>query len=349
MEIRIARNTDRDTWNSYVTGHPDASPYHLFAWKEAVEGAYGHRSYYLIAGENGSTKGVFPLFHMHLPVLQNELVSLPFCDLGGILADSPTTTQALLDESLALGRDLKTKSIHIRIRNHSEIYERLSYPCHCTKDKVSMLLTLPGTSEILWNGFKSKLRSQIRKAEKNGLRFEWGNAKIDEFYSVFSRNMRDLGSPVHAKKWIQAILHHYDQQAQAGLIFKDKTPIGAGIILLLPGQKVSIPWASTLREYNRLGPNMLLYWNFLKFAADNNFLQFDFGRSTPGEGTYKYKAQWGAKPAGLHWYQVFLRHKIQGTNPSMAGKREVIEQIWQKMPLGMANLLGPRLRRYISL
>ena len=347
MKIRIARQEDYRNWNSYVKYHPDATPYHYFDWKEAVEYAYGHRGYYFIAEEDGAITGILPLIHMRLPLLRNQLISLPFCDLGGVLSDSSTTTKSLLIEAIALGKDLNTKSIHIRTRNNTEIYENLSYPCHCTKDKVSMLLTLPHSSEILWNGFRSKLRSQIRKAEKNGLRFEWGNTKID--YSVFSRNMRDLGSPVHAKRWIQAITQNYGQKALVGLTYKDKTPIGAGIILLLPGQKVSIPWASTLREYNRLGPNMLLYWNFLKFAADNGFSKFDFGRSTPGEGTYQYKAQWGAKPDVLHWCQIFLRDKTQRKNSSMTVKRETAEQIWQKLPLGMANFLGPRLRRYISL
>ena len=209
-----------------------------------------------------------------------------------------------------------------------------------------MLLNLPDSSEELWTGFKSKLRSQVRKAEKNGLTFS-STANLDDFYAVFGENMRDLGSPVHSRKWIDAVLHYYGEKARLGLVYLNDKAVGAGIILTA-GQKVSIPWASTLRQYNRLGPNMLLYWNFLKFAADNGFSSFDFGRSTPDEGTYRFKSQWGAKPVALERHIIYL----DGTLPAQketSKNRERIEHIWQKLPLGLANFTGPILRKYISL
>ena len=91
-----------------------------------------------------------------------------------------------------------------------------------------MLLDLPSSAEELWDGFKSKLRSQIRKAEKNGLTFEFANEKIDDYYSVFSLNMRDLGSPVHSKKWFEEITKQFKDNAKLGLVYYRGKSIGAG-------------------------------------------------------------------------------------------------------------------------
>ncbi len=214
-----------------------------------------------------------------------------------------------------------------------------------------MLLNLPGSSEELWKSFKSKLRSQVRKAEKNDLTFRWGDLEdLDTFYHVFSRNMHALGSPVHSREWIEKILVNYGASARMGLVFKENQPVGCGIILFTK-DTVSIPWASTLREFNRLSPNMLLYWNFLKYAADNEKKLFDFGRSTLNEGTYRFKKQWGAEPVPLFWYQTSLSARNQQiqSKSKESTKREKLADLWSKMPLSMANFLGPKVRKYISL
>jgi lipid II:glycine glycyltransferase (peptidoglycan interpeptide bridge formation enzyme) len=132
-----------------------------------------------------------------------------------------------------------------------------------------------------------------------------------------------------------------------GLVFKENQPVGCGIILFTK-HSVSIPWASTLQEYNKLSPNMMLYWNFLKFAADNDKKTFDFGRSTLNEGTYNFKKQWGAEPQQLFWYSV--SKTPQRPASSTTGKsRKCLEQAWQKMPLSLVNFVGPKVRKYISL
>jgi FemAB-related protein (PEP-CTERM system-associated) len=213
-----------------------------------------------------------------------------------------------------------------------------------------MFFNLPASADDLFESFKSKLRSQVRKAEKNGVSFRWGNSSdVGPAYDVFSRNMRELGSPVHSKSFIKAVLSNYGDRAKLGLTeFEGKT-IGMGIILL-GGKGVSIPWASTLREYNRLSPNMLLYWNALKYSADNGYSFFDFGRSSEGEGTYKFKKQWGAKPIPLVWYEYIGSGKDENKHGSTdSRKREIAAAIWQKLPLCVANRIGPHIRKYISL
>lgn len=347
MLTRLVQNKDIEKWDAYVQNHPNGSPYHLWAWRDSIRDAYGHKAYYFIAEENEQICGILALIHMKLPLLQNQLVSLPFCDLGGPLVNRRDTKAQLLNEAIKLGQKLGASKIEIRSRSTNTantVPQRTK-----TTEKVSMLLPLPHSADQLWSGFKSKLRSQVRKAEKNGLIFQWSHlSEINAFYTVFSRNMHELGSPVHSKKWIQAVLANYGEKAKMGLVFLKDQPVGCGIVLLC-GKTVSIPWASTLRKFNRLGPNMLLYWNLLKFSADNGYNVFDFGRSTPGEGTYKFKAQWGSTPHPLQW-QNLMQSRASDSKTKNSGKtRDIAESTWSRLPLWAANAIGPNIRKHISL
>ncbi|PIE69576.1 MAG: hypothetical protein CSA21_01630 [Deltaproteobacteria bacterium] len=349
ITIRSAESFDHESWDEFILTHPDASPYHLFAWRKAIESAYGHPCTYLYYQINNEINGVLPIVHLHFPMVKNEMVSLPFCDVGNCIADDEEIQDSLLNELFNLLKKSRIGNFQIRgdLKPSDFVQSQLQ---RVETGKVRMFLDLPESAEVLLKSFKSKLRSQIRKAEKNGLVFEWGCIDdIDKAYYVFSKNMRELGSPVHSKRFLRSVLENYGDRAKLGLTkFEDKF-VGMGIILL-GGQSVSIPWASTLREYNRLGPNMLLYWNFLKYSADNGYNYFDFGRSSEGEGTYRFKKQWGAEPISLYWYE--LRHGLTARSKQDATgsrKREFAEKIWRNLPLGVANAFGPYIRKYISL
>jgi len=348
VKIRQAANTDEASWNEYIQTHNASSPYHLFAWKRAVESAYGHKAYYLIAEESNRITGVLPLIHLKMPLLSGVLVALPYCDVGDVLAEDRETGEKLIMEAVSLAQILKTKYIELRGQSQLSPFQDLNLPLTTQLHKVRMLLDLPRSAQELWDGFKSKLRSQIRKAEKNGLQFQWANLDdVDIFYDVFSRNMRDLGSPVHSRKWFYYVFKYFGENARTGMVYKDNVLIGAGVILNTT-KSICIPWASTLRAYNRFSPNMMLYWNFLKHAADNGYARFDFGRSTPDESTYKFKAQWGAEPEPLYWHYLTSNHEMNfDAGPSIT--KEKIAQIWRKIPAPLANCLGPAIRKYISL
>ncbi len=349
ITVTFAKKSDQKRWDTYVSSHADAWPYHLYAWKNAIEKAYAHKAYYLIAEENQKIVGVLPLIHLQFPGLVNELTALPYCDVGNCLYDEEKAYDLILTVAVKLGEKLAVDKIHLRggqvgsDRNHLNLVNEAN-------DKVRMFLDLPKSADILLASFKSKLRSQIRKAEKNGVHFQWGNIEnINEYYSVFSGNMRDLGSPVHSRRLFKAILENYGDAARLGLVIVKGKCIG-GLIILTMASKVSIPWASTLRKYNRLAPNMLLYWNFLKYSCDSGFNHFDFGRSSNNEGTYRFKYQWGARPTALDWYSVYLKDPGLYKNTSQSSSlRETFEKMWQKMPLPAANFLGPLIRKHISL
>ncbi len=344
MNIRTADNSDRAAWDDYVLQHPDGLAYQLFAWKLAVGSAYGFSGRYLLAEEDEGLCGVLPLIRCRSLMGSSSYISLPYCDAAGPLADTPQIEDALVAHArrLALADGASCEIRRTGGRNDGD----------ARQGKVRMILALPESSEALMAGFKSKLRSQVRKPVKDGLSAIIGGTElVADFYSVFCRNMRDLGSPVHSFAWIHDIVSHFGDNARIAVVLTpDGTPAAAGIILLHK-KTVSIPWASSLQKYNRMNPNMLLYWTFLSFAADHGFKFFDFGRSTPGEGTFRFKAQWGAEPEPLSWIRYSPggqpTEEIAQAHPSRA--RQLVTGVWKQLPLGLVNFFGPKIRRHISL
>ncbi|WP_334064090.1 GNAT family N-acetyltransferase [Alteromonas genovensis] len=350
IEIQIAAYSDLHRWNDYVSQHTRASAYHRFGWLQAVKDAYGHDSFGIIA-KNKKTQcivGVMPSVLMKTPFINTQLCALPYCDVGYAIGDNADIEERLRQYLVKHVSKANIKRLEVRnIDNTAQQPESLKH------QKVRMLLPLPESSEVLLAGFKSKLRSQIRKAEKNGLTAALGTEQklVDEFYNVYATNMRDLGSPVHAKKWFQHVIKAYGSNSVIGVVYYNGKAIGAGLVIK-NNTNASIPWASTLREYNKLAPNMLLYWSLLAHCADNSIECFDFGRSTFEEGTYKFKKQWGAEPQLLNWqkYNSAGRPITEKVDSSQQNKlRSMVESIWQKLPLSITVSAGSLIRPYISL
>lgn len=351
LEIRAFRlaQCPREELDSYLKKSGEAGPYHYIEWLEAVEKAYQHQSRVIAAYRNNEVCGVLPLVRIKPPFIAPQLISLPFCDYGGPVADD----NKIREQLLSAAKDLKTRegmnSVEVRVRDPAEESDNW-----ITGEKVRMILSLPGSSQALFTSFKPKLRSQIRKAEKNGLACSIGMEEelLRRFYSVFCDNMRRLGSPVHSLSFFQALREAYGPRMVVAVVDLDGLPVGAGIVLL-GNEEACIPWASTLSEYNHLAPNMLLYWRLLEWVSDRGTKTFDFGRSSFGEGTFRFKKQWGAEPAALRWYRLgdaphFDNALVVPTDLKSRIRQSIVAG-WQCLPLDLANWLGPKIRRYISL
>jgi FemAB-related protein (PEP-CTERM system-associated) len=346
MKIRMAVPADQAVWDEFVDSHKDASPYHRFAWLLSIEQAYQHQNVSLMAFNNDKLVGVLPCIKMQKPFSKASYCALPYCDLGHGLAYDTNILQTLQNEALVLLQGEGGNSFDYRDFVNASPSDEL------TGKKVRMVLSLPGGSEALMASFKSKLRSQIRKAEKNGLTYVIANSQkqIDDFYQIFAINMRKLGSPVHSKKWFEYLFNHYSQHSILSVVYSDKMPVGAGIVLRT-ANKVAIPWASTVAEYNKLAPNMMLYWSLLEHVSNLGCTEFDFGRSTYDEGTYKFKRQWGAEPVPLAWSNLVpSKMTITGTDAGNVNHiRSLVEKTWSKLPLSVTTRLGPKIRKHISL
>jgi len=288
---------------------------------------------------------------------------MPFLDLGGVLADDKRIEENLLSEAITLARRNRIESIELRhikplssvgsgIHDSSIIERKLSGVggfLETRSHKVRMLLSLPESSEALMKSFKSKLRSQIRKPTKEGLNSKVGSLEmLEDFYKVFSINMRDLGSPVHSKRMIENVLQQFATESKIVVVRKGYQPIAASVVVCFK-DTMENPWASALREYTRLSPNMLLYWAMLEYACNNGYSYFDFGRSSPDGGTYRFKEQWGAKPTPLHWHYISVNCKRINGKSSEKTKFQKLIQGWQKLPVPVTKIVGPMIRKHIGL
>jgi serine/alanine adding enzyme len=372
LKVHSAMPQDASLWDQYVTTHPDAGPYHLFGWQEVVKQTYGFSTYYLFVTEDACSPshdledpdrprenrifGVLPLVHMKHPLFGNKLVSMPFVDTGGILADGSDAGEHLLAEALDLARMLKAERLELR---HTRAFSfgsgdfssvlHLEDSAEGYGQKARMLLELPNSSTALLKSFKSKLRNQIKKPLREGLQADVGGLDyLENFYQVHSVNMRDLGSPVHSKKIVCHLLKVFPKKAQIIAVLKGKQCLAAGVVMGFRDTLVN-PWSSALREFSRLSPNMLLYWTMLEYASDHGYKYFDFGRATVHEGTYKFKEQWGAKPVPLHWHCIATNGKPIKSEWDVKTRFAGAVRFWKKLPIPVANLLGPRIRKHISL
>ena len=264
--------------------------------------------------------GVLPLVEIRSLLFGRSLTSLPFVNFGGVLADSDEVARALLVRASDLARERKCK--HVELRHIARRFDDLP----CKQHKVTMRLRLEsaaapdakagkGEDSPLWSKIDRKARNQVRKAQKSNLTVVRGGVElVDEFYAVFARNMRDLGTPVYAKRLFADVLTTFPGRAHLIVVRLAEKPVAAGLTYRTRGM-VEIPWASSIRDYNALCPNHLLYWHALETAAAEGAEVFDFGRSTPGEGTFKFKEQWGAEPVPLHWEYWLASGGAAGSGP----------------------------------
>jgi hypothetical protein len=159
--------------------------------------------------------------------------------------------------------------------------------------------------------------------------------------------MRDLGTPLHSRRFFELLFDGLPEKARLAAVFLDDLPVAAGFLLGHRG-RLEIPWASTVRSFNRMSPNMMLYWRILEHGCREGYEVFDFGRSSPDSGTFRFKAQWGARPVQLYWHyhligQGSVLPEISPANPRYSAAIKV----WQRLPLAVTRLLGPRLIRHI--
>jgi lipid II:glycine glycyltransferase (peptidoglycan interpeptide bridge formation enzyme) len=209
-----------------------------------------------------------------------------------------------------------------------------------------VLLDLPGGDPApLWDALKSKVRSQIRRPRKEGVTVRFGVDQLDPFYRVFTRHMRDLGTPAQSRALFAAIAETFPDDVTFGCAYLAGEPVAAGCGFRW-ADEFEITWASALREHNAIAPNMLLYWCFMERCVEEGVRTFNFGRCTPGGGTHRFKQQWGSKDEPLWWYHYPATAEAATPSPE-AGAYAWGPRLWKRLPLPLANAIGPRVVRYI--
>jgi FemAB-related protein (PEP-CTERM system-associated) len=339
--IDITADVSAEEWDGFVRGFGGSNGYHLWAWRTIFEQAFGHETVYLAARRDGGLAGILPLVIFRSRVFGSFAVSLPFIDGGGVCAYDAEVARHLVDRARAVAAERGLS--HVEMRHEARIFPALPSREH----KVGMRMPLETDTKRAWDALDRKVRNQVRKAEKSGLTTRSAGIElVDAFYSVFAVNMRDLGTPVYSKRLFESVLTTLPNSSRVFLVEKGSTVVG-GAIGIMFRDTFTVPWASSLREYRADCPNNLLYWRMFEHAIEAGVRTFDFGRSTPGEGTFHFKQQWGAAPLPLYWEYVMVRGgSPPELSPSNPRYKAAIET-WKRLPLPITRLLGPHIVRSI--
>jgi serine/alanine adding enzyme len=339
MNVEFIQDACR--WNSYAEKFAAASIYHHWAWGQLVEETFGHEAHYLAASSNGAVEGLFPFVSMKSRLFGQFLVSMPFSSYGGVLAATPEAQNALLEEAARFAQESGARYVEMRQGSRCEAQWLDKTP------KVTMVVELPSSVEGLWNRLSSGMRNKIRNARKQGLRVEWGKGELaGTFYRIFARNMRDLGTPVYPKRWFENLCRRLPNDVEMVIVWDGTQPVGAGLTIG-HGRTLEFPWSSTLRESRKKYSAVLMYWALQERALEKGYRRVDFGRSSPGSGTHEFKRHWMCEEIPLHWYYWLPSGaaipELRPENP----RYRLATQLWRRLPVPVANWLGPRIVRAI--
>lgn len=311
-------------------------------WLTVLGDALGHEPHLVEATRGDRVAGLLPLALVKSLLFGRFLVSLPYVNSAGVVAEDEAVALALIDRAVALAEELDVRYLELRHESrfaHPALGQQLT-------SKVHMRLELPRAADALWKSFKPKVRNQIRKGESNDLTIHWGGEeRLAEFYDVFSRNMRDLGTPVFGRSLFERILALFPDEAELCVVRSADRPIAAALLMHMPGM-TQVPSASSLRQFNATNANMLLYWHLLQRAIERGQAVFDFGRSSRDSSTFRFKKQWGATPHEAVW-QYYVRKGSVGDMRPESSKYGRFIRLWQRLPVGLTRLVGPPIVRGI--
>lgn len=321
--------------------HPRLSG-HDPKWVQSISQGLNYKLFLLQSGPSVSPSGRLPLALVSGPIFGKFLVSLPYVNTGGVFASTPEIASELVDTACDLADRLKVRYLELRHEVPVD-HPRLN---HQRTDKSHMRLELPDTDAELDKSFKSKLRSQIKKCGTYNHKTTWGGMEmLPDFYRVFATNMRDLGTPVFSRKLFESIIRTFEGSAEFCVLHNDNTPVAAALLVHSEGS-TEVPSASSLRKWNRMGPNMWMYRKLLARAIERKSHTFDFGRSTISSSTYKFKKQWGATAYPAVWQYYVREGNVEQMRPESQTNQKLIK-LWQKLPTCLTNVIGPPIVRGI--
>ncbi len=339
MDVRLL-GKETVEWDAFVRSTPAGSPFHLLAWKRAIESTFGHRPHYLMALHGGGIVGVLPLFETRGLLGGRGLISVPYGVYGGICATSPEARQALVQAAGALAARLRVGYVELRHRQGQEV----ALP---TKSLyVTFSRAIAPTEDENLAAIPRKQRRMIRQGAKFGLRPDFGLHHLDAFYDVYAHSVHTLGSPVFPRRLFRAVAQEFGKDCDLLTIWKDDTMV-SGVLTLFYEEQVLPYYGGARREAVHYAVNDFMYWELMCHAAKAGYRTFDFGRSREGTGAYHFKRHWGFEPVALPYQYVLLDGaRMPNLSPSNPKMRLAIGA-WQRLPLRLTKLIGPTLTKYL--
>jgi len=339
FEISIAGAEMQPLWDDYVLQHGSATHCHRWGWKAVIENAFGVPTYYLLAREQGRVTGVLPLAWQKSLLFGSFITALPFLNAGGPLADSVEIEEALVQRAIGIAKETGAARLQLRYRGEY----RLDLPV--SRHKVAAVREVSRDTDAMWKSLNSNNRRKVNKATKSGMTAEAeGSAALHIFYKIFADNMRNLGTPVYAKKFFDEVLRAFPRDTDIVVVRLEGKPVAVAFLISFR-DGVEATWMCSDYRYLSFQPNMLLYWTILRIAGERGFRWLDFGRSTRDSGTHKFKQLWDTGDVPLPWASWTENGEAPGELSPANPKFRLATWLWKKLPLPVANSMGPHIVR----
>ncbi len=345
-DLAIARLRPDDAggatrWDRFVLGCPDATFFHRSAWQHVIAQVFRHDTYFLYAQRAGAIEGVLPLAHVKSRLFGNALVSLPFAVYGGVAAATPEAAAALEDEADALAHRLGVEHLELRqlTRSHADWPAQDLY---CTFRKA----ILPDV-EANMLAIPRKQRAMVRKGIKHGLRSEI-DASCARMFALYADNVHRHGTPALPRRYFETLQRVFGDDCEVlTVVAPDGRPLSS-VLSFYFRDEVLPYYAGDDVAARDLAANDFKYWELMRRACERGMRVFDYGRSKRGTGPFAFKKNWGFEPQPLHYeYRLYRRDAIPQNNPANPKYRAVIA-LWRRMPLALANRLGPHIVRNLG-
>ncbi len=345
VQVKSLDDRLRPAWDRFVLEDcPEATFFHRSGWKNVIETAFKQSCHYLCAERDGKIVGVLPLVHVKSPLFGNRLISTAFTIGGGAAAVDPEAHVALEAEALRLMDSLNADCLEMRRppRPHegegwsgkSDIYANFSRP-------------IAATPEDCLKQIPRKQRAVVRKAIDADLLVDELDMEPSRFFALYAFSMRNMGTPVFGRRFFTALMKEFAGSCDCLTVTRNGGAISS-VLNFYFRDSVMPYYTGCFPQARELGANDFMYWRLMRRAYDRGFTMFDFGRSKVGTGPYNFKKNWGFEPQPiLHEYKVKGGGSPPEINPLNPKYRLFIEA-WKRLPLGIANILGPYVVRHIG-
>ncbi len=322
-------------WDAFVASCPEATFFHRAGWKTVIEQAFGHKTWFFYIEEDGCIQGVLPLAEIDSLLFGHSLGALPFCVYGGIAAISDNARARLDQAAQILAKRLKVDYLE---------YRHLA-PFHQDWPAKNLYVTfrkvLDPDVEQNMLAIPRKQRAMVRKGIKYGLQ-SCVNGDIEQFFLAYSTSVHRLGTPVFPKKYFRLLKETFQQDCELLVITHHGEVISAVMSFYFRDEVLPYYGGGTDAARDLAG-NDFMYWELMQRACERGCRIFDFGRSKQGTGSYNFKKNWGFEPQPLFYeYQLHRAQAVPEHNP-LNPKYQLFIKAWQKLPLALANLIGPHI------
>ncbi len=335
---------ERARIDAFVNAHPEGTPFHRPAWLEAVRAGTGNRDMALVAENSGEICAYLPLSDVSSPIFGRLLASTGFAVGGGVLASD----DADLDRLFAAARELaeRLSCPTIELRGGTLPNAGAAGWAHRTDSHCGFVTALADDDEAQLLAIPRKQRAEVRKGLKISHEIVIGRTEEDRraHYDVYAQSVRNLGTPVFPRALFDAVLDQFGEDADI-LTVRHEGRAVASVLSLYHRGAVMPYWGGGTWDARRLRANDRMYYELMLHARRRGCSQFDFGRSKTNSGAYHFKRNWGFEPEPLTYASwTAPGHEARDADPTSAKHRLQIA-LWQRLPLSVANRLGPLIAR----